>query len=87
MSFLMAMLFGVIAAIVGLVIVSAILRWLWNATIPEVFGLKALTFWQAVRLLLIAMILFGGPTSAVHLAPDDRGAAILGQEEAIGPAD
>jgi hypothetical protein len=87
MSFLMAMLFGVIAAIVGLVIVSAILRWLWNATIPEVFGLKALTFWQAVRLLLIAMILFGGPTSAVHLAPDDGGAAILGQEEAIGPAD
>ncbi|WP_206078858.1 hypothetical protein [Allomesorhizobium camelthorni] len=87
MSFLMAIAVAVIAAIVGLAIVSAILRWLWNATMPEVFGLRALTFWQAVKLLLIATILFGGPTSAVHLAPDDGGPVIAGLEDATGPAD
>ncbi len=83
----MAIVIAVIASVGGLLILSAILRWLWKATIPEVFGLKAVTFWQAVKLLLIAMILFGGPMSAVHLAPKDGGSAILGQEDATGPVD
>ena len=30
--------------------------WLWNATIPEVFGLKQITYWQALRLLVIAAL-------------------------------
>ena len=38
---------------------AAILRWLWNMTIPQVFGLKEIEYWQAFRLLLIAGILFG----------------------------
>ncbi|HOB87384.1 MAG TPA: hypothetical protein PKO38_06830 [Bacillota bacterium] len=37
----------------------ALLQWLWNITIPELFGLKELNYWQAMRLLLIATILFG----------------------------
>ncbi|GMQ82901.1 MAG: hypothetical protein BMS9Abin05_2367 [Rhodothermia bacterium] len=40
-------------------IIPALLRWLWNTTMPEVFGLKQITFWQAFRLLIIAFILFG----------------------------
>ncbi len=40
-------------------IIPALLRWLWNITMPEVFGLKQLTFWQAFRLLIIAFMLFG----------------------------
>jgi uncharacterized membrane protein len=35
-------------------------QWLWNITIPELFNLKAITFWQAFRLLIIAGMLFGG---------------------------
>jgi hypothetical protein len=27
---------------------------------PEVFGLKPLTFWQSIRILFLAGILFGG---------------------------
>ncbi len=38
-----------------------LLQWLWNITMPQVFNLKTVTFWQAFRLLLIAGILFGGP--------------------------
>lgn len=39
---------------------SAILQWLWNITMPQVFGLRMIEFWEAFRLLLIAGLLFGG---------------------------
>ncbi|MFO8191683.1 MAG: hypothetical protein R6U08_02750 [Bacillota bacterium] len=42
-----------------LFLVSAILQWLWNITMPQVFVLREINFWQAFRLLLIAGILFG----------------------------
>jgi hypothetical protein len=45
---------------VVLLFVSFILQWLWNITMPELFNLKQLSYWQALRLLLIASILFGG---------------------------
>ncbi len=49
--------------IVGLFfLIVALLQWLWNITIPELFGLKSVTYWQAFRLLVIAYILFGGGT-------------------------
>ncbi|EEG76028.1 hypothetical protein [Dethiobacter alkaliphilus] len=41
-------------------LVTALLQWLWNITMPDVFNLKVITFWQAFRLLIIAAILFGG---------------------------
>jgi len=50
----------IIGLIVLLVfILPALLQWLWNMTIPDVFGLRTITFWQAFRLLLICGILFG----------------------------
>jgi len=69
---------GLIGVIVGLAILSAILRWLWNSTMPDVFGLKTVTFWQALKLLLIAAILFGGPPSAAYYA-SDAGPAATGE--------
>lgn len=47
---------------VGLLfLVAWLLQWLWNITMPQVFSLKEITYWQAFRLLIIAAILFGGP--------------------------
>jgi hypothetical protein len=40
-------------------ILPAILQWLWNMTIPQVFGLRPILFWQAFRLMIICGILFG----------------------------
>jgi hypothetical protein len=40
-------------------ILVLIFRWLWNSTMPEVFGIKQLTFWQALKILILAAILFG----------------------------
>lgn len=41
-------------------IFTAIFQWLWNITMPEVFGLRIIRFWQAFRLLIISSFIFGG---------------------------
>ena len=33
---------------------------LWNWLVPNLFGLKPITFWQAVGLLALCRLLFGG---------------------------
>ena len=45
--------------VVSLFILSGLLLWLWNTTIPTVFNLRRITYWEAFRLLLIASVLFG----------------------------
>ena len=54
-------LLGLVFAIILLVIFTLIFRWLWNTTMPDVFGLKKLGFWQALKILILASLLFGGP--------------------------
>lgn len=49
----------------GLIVVlttlaTAVFQWLWNITMPEVFALKEITFWQALRLLILTSFLFSG---------------------------
>ena len=55
---------GLIGTIVGLVFVAGFallmglpVMWLWDAVIPDLFGLKTITFWQAIGLLLLTGIL------------------------------
>ena len=33
---------------------------LWNWLMPDIFGLKALTYWQAWGIMILSWILFGG---------------------------
>jgi hypothetical protein len=37
-----------------------LVMWLWNWLMPTVFGWHQLTFWQALGLLALCRILFGG---------------------------
>lgn len=37
---------------------SAVVMLLWNLLIPEIFGLKVITFWQAAGLFILSRILF-----------------------------
>ena len=39
-----------------------IVKLLWNSTLPALFEIKKLRFWQAVRITLLAWILFAGWT-------------------------
>ena len=41
-------------------LITAILRWLWNITIPDIFQVRRITFWEAFRLLLIGALLSSG---------------------------
>lgn len=51
---------GIFAIVIfSLFLVPAIVQILWNRTIPEVFGLTTITFWQSFRLTLLCWILFG----------------------------
>ncbi|HVR41418.1 MAG TPA: hypothetical protein VMU84_20145 [Thermoanaerobaculia bacterium] len=52
------------AAILGIVLFTAlggqIVRLLWNWLLPSLFGFPQITFWQAIGLLALCRILFGG---------------------------
>ena len=68
--------------IVSFVIFVLIFKWIWNRTVPAVFGLKTITFWQAVGILILASILTGGhrvvSTDITNIigAPKRTGAAV-----------
>ena len=34
--------------------------WLWNSTLPELFSFPRVNFWQAIKVILLATLLFGG---------------------------
>ena len=49
-----------IAIAAGVFIFGTAVMYLWNAIIPAVFGLGVITFWQAIGILVLSKILFGG---------------------------
>ena len=51
---------AVAIVVVSFVVFVLVFRWIWNHTVPAVFGLKEITFWQAVGILVLASILTGG---------------------------
>lgn len=47
---------------------------------PDVFGLKQLTFWQALRILILASILFGGHRALTTTVPiETQSSPVLAQ--------
>jgi uncharacterized membrane protein len=50
---------AVIAAL-ALVVFGYVVMSLWNWLMPGLFGLRMITFWQALGLLVLFKILFGG---------------------------
>ncbi len=46
--------------IAGTLLVGSIVMLLWNALLPVLFHLPVIGFWQALGLLLLSKILFGG---------------------------
>jgi len=51
--------FFLIAA-VAVTVFSFVVMELWNHLMPTLFGLHAVSFWQALGLLVLSKILFGG---------------------------
>ena len=57
-----------------------IVRQLWNWLLPPIFGWREITFWQALGMLALCRILFGGfaghglsrPYVRGRMSPEDR---------------
>jgi hypothetical protein len=45
----------IIVGLVGL-LVAFLIVWLWNMSMPQLFGLPMITYWQAWSLYLLVMI-------------------------------
>ncbi len=44
----------------AILVFGGLVMWLWNNILPAVIGVGVITFWQAVGLLVLCRILFGG---------------------------
>ncbi len=53
-------LFFLLAAAAFVLIVGGVVMWLWNAILPDLTGVRAIKLWEAVGLLVLSRILFGG---------------------------
>jgi len=56
-----------------------VVKLLWNWLAPDLFGWRPITFWQALGLLLLCRILFGGmgrhgcgPRMTSRMTPEER---------------
>ena len=49
-----------IAIAAGVFIFGSAVMLLWNNLLPVLFGIKTITFWQAIGLLILSKLLFGG---------------------------
>ena len=50
----------VLFAVAAAAVLAFVVMRLWNWVIPPVFGLHAINYWQALALLVLTRILFGG---------------------------
>jgi hypothetical protein len=51
---------AILGMLVFVAIGGVIVQQLWNWLLPSIFGWRQITFWQAVGLLALCRILFGG---------------------------
>lgn len=49
-----------LAIIAFIAVFGAIVFGLWNGVLTDVLGVKAITYWQALGILILAKIVFGG---------------------------
>src|SRR5215203_5404122 len=76
---LMVAPFAIMGIALFIFIGGQIVQLLWNALLPPLFGWPLVTFWQALGLLVLCRILFGGfgghrgYRSGSRMSPEDRG--------------
>jgi hypothetical protein len=62
---------ALVAVPLFLALVGGVVMLLWNALLPQLFGWPQITLWQALGLLVLCRILFGGFGSGGGRHPKD----------------
>jgi len=90
----------VVFVALAVTVFSFVVRALWNWLMPALFGLHLISFWQALGLLVLSKILFGGfrgrPGFAMHwrerlmerweqMTPEERDKLRAGLHGGCGP--
>jgi len=61
-----ASLAGTVFGVVGVFLISGFLvEWIWNSTIVSMFGAKAISYFDSLKLLLLTSILFKSITPVI----------------------
>ncbi|MDR2632607.1 MAG: hypothetical protein LBC51_03170 [Treponema sp.] len=63
---------GILMVLALIAASAACMLLLWNALMPDIFGLPVLNYWQAAGLLVLCRILFGG-IGLGHFIPGGKG--------------
>jgi hypothetical protein len=77
---------AIVALVLFVALGGAIVQLLWNWLLPPLFGWRLITFWQALGLLALCRILFGGlglhgsPRHGVRRRMAERWAAMTPEE-------
>jgi len=57
---------GILIVLVMFAVFAVAVMCLWNALMPDIFTLPAVNYWQALGLLLLARIIFGGLSGGLN---------------------
>lgn len=83
-------LFFLVAAAVFISLLGWVVMTLWNRLLPEILGVRLINFWQALGLLVLSRILFGGWGKPGRRYPGNRQAfwrnkwhSMSGEEKAL----
>lgn len=52
-------LLGIIGIGALIILFGFVIMWLWNALMPDIFGLPTISYWQGIGLFILAKILCG----------------------------
>ncbi len=63
---------AVVAIVLFIALGGEVVHQLWNGLLPGIFGWRPITFWQALGLLVLCRILFGGFGGHGHHRPGFR---------------
>lgn len=54
-----------VVALLLVTLACVLLRWLWNSLVSDLFTLRRISLWEAFKLLLLSVVLFGGPVFSI----------------------
>lgn len=76
--------------IILFVVFSAVVMLLWNLILPDIFALPSINYWQAMGLLALSRILFGGlfgRAPAARMPHGERYTHLHQKWQAMSPAE